>query len=244
MKSANWISATGRRPWSAMPIAVPMMPDSASGVSITRSSPNSSRNPAVALNTPPRAPTSSPRTTTRSSAFISSQSVSWTVWMMFFSVMPAFADAASPAAVSVAVSAIPTARDRLRVRLREHVPVRAVRFGVRRVPRRVDIRVDRRLQLGARGFEPCVVDEALFGQVGREEQDRVVGLRLLDLLTRAVGPVVVVGCVREVPVRLELDQRGPPAGAGLLDGVPGRRVASERVVAVGDHALEPVRLRP
>jgi hypothetical protein len=42
MKSPNWISGTGRRPYRAMPIAVPMMPASASGVSITRSPPNSS----------------------------------------------------------------------------------------------------------------------------------------------------------------------------------------------------------
>ena len=45
---------------------------SSSGVSSTRSSPNSSRKPIVARNTPPRAPTSSPRTTMRSSRRISS----------------------------------------------------------------------------------------------------------------------------------------------------------------------------
>ena len=42
MKSENWISGTGRSPLSAMPMAVPMMPFSASGVSMTRSGPNSS----------------------------------------------------------------------------------------------------------------------------------------------------------------------------------------------------------
>src|SRR6266516_2677855 len=86
MKSANWISATGRRPCRAMPIATPTMEDSASGVSITRISPNSSKNPAVTRNTPPRAPTSSPRIRTRSSACISSWRVSWMVWTTFFSV--------------------------------------------------------------------------------------------------------------------------------------------------------------
>ena len=36
MKSANSISAIGSSPCSAIPIATPTMPDSASGVSITR----------------------------------------------------------------------------------------------------------------------------------------------------------------------------------------------------------------
>jgi hypothetical protein len=40
MKSANWISATGRRPLIDAPIDVPMICDSVSGVSMTRSSPN------------------------------------------------------------------------------------------------------------------------------------------------------------------------------------------------------------
>src|SRR4051812_48385223 len=53
-----------------MPIAVPMMPASASGVSITRSAPNSSYRPEVARNTPPNLPISSPSTTTRGSTFI------------------------------------------------------------------------------------------------------------------------------------------------------------------------------
>src|SRR5580692_7105130 len=47
-----------------------MMPASASGVSITRSAPNSSYRPLVARNTPPNLPTSSPSTTTRGSARI------------------------------------------------------------------------------------------------------------------------------------------------------------------------------
>src|SRR5687767_4165734 len=54
-----------------MPIAVPMIPPSASGVSITRFSPNSSKRPCVTRKTPPTLPTSSPRITTRSSLRIS-----------------------------------------------------------------------------------------------------------------------------------------------------------------------------
>ena len=74
MKSENCISQTGRMPTTAAPIAVPMIPDSASGVSITRSEPNSSMKPSVTLNAPPKAPMSSPIASTRSSRRISSRS--------------------------------------------------------------------------------------------------------------------------------------------------------------------------
>ncbi len=52
-KSANCISQTGRNPTTAAPTAVPTMPDSASGVSMTRSAPNSSMKPSVTLKAPP-----------------------------------------------------------------------------------------------------------------------------------------------------------------------------------------------
>src|SRR5438132_1792610 len=72
MKSANWISAIGISPLSAAPMATPTMPDSASGVSSTRASPNLAYRPSVAPKTPPLRPTSSPITSTRSSRSISS----------------------------------------------------------------------------------------------------------------------------------------------------------------------------
>ena len=59
------ISATGRMPVIAAPIAAPRIACSEIGVSQTRSGPNSSNSPAVVLNTPPAAPMSSPRHTTR-----------------------------------------------------------------------------------------------------------------------------------------------------------------------------------
>src|SRR5487761_199025 len=71
MKSANWISAIGRSPTIDAPIADAIMFPSASGVSSTRSSPNLSYSPAVALKTPPDRPISSPITNTRSSRSIS-----------------------------------------------------------------------------------------------------------------------------------------------------------------------------
>jgi hypothetical protein len=80
MKSANCISVTGRMPSTAAPMAVPMIPDSASGVSITRAGPNSSMKPSVTLNAPPNTPMSSPITNTRSSARISERRPSEMAW--------------------------------------------------------------------------------------------------------------------------------------------------------------------
>ena len=73
MKSANCISATGFMPSMAQPTAAPMIAFSASGVSQTRSAPNSSMKPSVTLNAPPNAPMSSPMQKTESSARISSR---------------------------------------------------------------------------------------------------------------------------------------------------------------------------
>src|SRR5512140_2838385 len=76
MKSENSISATGRRPFIAIPIAMPTIPVSFSGVSITRSGPNRGHNPSVARKTPPSRPTSSPRMQTDGSRAISVASAS------------------------------------------------------------------------------------------------------------------------------------------------------------------------
>ena len=63
-KSENMISAIGRSPVIAAPIAAPRIACSEIGVSRTRFGPNSSSRPTVVLNTPPAAATSSPRNTT------------------------------------------------------------------------------------------------------------------------------------------------------------------------------------
>jgi hypothetical protein len=76
MKSENCISATGFIPSIAAPIEAPTIRFSASGVSRTRSAPNSSTNPSVTLNAPPKAPMSSPRQKTLSSRRISVRSPS------------------------------------------------------------------------------------------------------------------------------------------------------------------------
>ena len=63
------ISATGRTPVIAAPMAAPTIACSEMGVSHTR--PNSSNRPTVVLNTPPAAAMSSPRHTTVGSRRIS-----------------------------------------------------------------------------------------------------------------------------------------------------------------------------
>ena len=66
------ISATGRIPVMAAPMAAPTIACSLMGVSQTRSGPNSANSPAAVLNTPSAAPMSSPRQTT-----VSSRRISW-----------------------------------------------------------------------------------------------------------------------------------------------------------------------
>ena len=63
-KPSNWISTTGRKPRIANPTAVPRIPLSASGESMTRSSPKSFCRPSVTRKTPPSLPMSSPMSTT------------------------------------------------------------------------------------------------------------------------------------------------------------------------------------
>jgi hypothetical protein len=70
-KSLNMISAIGRSPVIAAPIAAPRMACSLIGVSRTRTGPNSSSSPTVPLNTPPAEATSSPRNSTSESRRIS-----------------------------------------------------------------------------------------------------------------------------------------------------------------------------
>src|SRR5262249_47573099 len=64
----NWISPTGLSPCAAIPTQSPPIKVSDSGVSKTRSAPKRCCKPAVARNTPPLTPTSSPKTTTLGSS--------------------------------------------------------------------------------------------------------------------------------------------------------------------------------
>src|SRR5260221_2344601 len=76
-------STTGRSPAWAAPTAIPTKAVSDTGVSKTRDSPNSRWRPRVAPKTPPRRPTSSPKTTTEGSRAISWRSTAATRWAPF-----------------------------------------------------------------------------------------------------------------------------------------------------------------
>ena len=67
MKSSYMISATGRMPWSAAPMAAPASAISEIGVLRTRVGPNSSSIPCVTPIEPPISAMSSPMTKTSSS---------------------------------------------------------------------------------------------------------------------------------------------------------------------------------
>ena len=72
---------------------VPIMPDSASGVSITLSLVYLSTSPSVTLNTPPSFPMSSPRSTTLPSSAIARSSALFIAWTMFIiAIMPPIAN--------------------------------------------------------------------------------------------------------------------------------------------------------
>ncbi len=101
MKSANWISQIGRMPARASPMPMPTIEDSASGVSSTRPRPKAAASPSVARNTPPRGPTSSPSTSTRSSAAIRS---CW-AWRIVSTTFRSVVGPASSSGTSTATSA-------------------------------------------------------------------------------------------------------------------------------------------
>src|ERR1700730_15758137 len=181
MKSANWISATGIRPFSAAPMATPTMQDSAKGVSRTRSSPNCPCRPSVARKTPPFLPTSSPSTQTRSSRSISSWSAS---------LRPSIS-------VLIATSSS----------LLEHVLEQVLGKGWCR--RFGDL--DRLVHLGRAVLLDLLVrrlgEHRLLHEVGAEALDGVAPEKRLQLLLRAVAPLVVVGRVGCEAGDLGVDQR-------------------------------------
>ena len=235
MKSANWISAIGRSPASARPMPMPMIDDSASGVSSTRSAPNAAASPSVARNTPPRGPTSSPSTTTRSSAARRSCWVWRTVSTMFRSVVrPVSAGSAARATgwSPCAVGHAPERPERAGEDLRVGVGGLGEGLGLGPLGGLVDLR----LHLGLEAVLVGLRQQALLDEVLLHLPQRVLLPPGLDLLARAVGAVVVVGRVGHEAVRLALDERRPLTPPGPADRGVGGAVHVERVVAVDDHA--------
>src|SRR5262249_5084263 len=151
-KASYCISHTGRQPVMQRPTAVPRIPASASGVSTHRSAPNLSRSPAVARNTPPARPTSSPITITLGSR----PSSTWNASLI------------ASTSVSSLTEHLPQLgqlglerRRRRRIRVLENEPDvgRRLRLG-RRDPRTQGLR-----RFGTRGFRELVVQDAHAAQV-------------------------------------------------------------------------------
>src|ERR1043166_5433890 len=113
-----------------MPTHTPLISNSASGVSITRSGPKRCCSPTVARNTPPLMPTSSPSTTTSGSSSMARASA----------MLTASTSVASGIGVSRQLAAL-TGVDRRQLR------VEMVEHGLRRARRRCQIALDRDLDL-------------------------------------------------------------------------------------------------
>src|SRR5689334_10492300 len=192
MKSANCISATGFIPSIAQPTAVPMIAFSASGVSQTRFSPNSSMKPSVTLKAPPNAPMSSPRQNTDSSARISSRRPSEMACRYVISGMGPLPRPLRPRRLAVA--------ERLPA-IGEHAVLRGVGGGHRLRERPVGLLVDPLL----RGSADSVDVDPIRAQLLLVALDRIARRPLLEHLARHVL-VVVVGAVPVHPHRHGLDQ--------------------------------------
>src|SRR5262245_44175348 len=187
MKPMNWISATGFKPVSAIPNAVPTMADSASGVSKTRCGPKRACRPSVARKTPPSWPTSWPITTTRgslSSAWPSARLIAWTM----------------------TVSA--TATTRL-----DEAGVARVRQGLGARDGGVDVVED--LRAGGR-FVGAVPRASLF-QVGSQPRERIPLAPGIDLVRGLVAARVVGRRMSADAVGQGLDQYGSSTAARVLE---------------------------
>src|SRR3954452_2405427 len=239
----------------ASPTAVPMMPDSASGVSMTRSSPKSFCSPSVILNTAPSLPTSSPIMMTFSSASIALRRPSLSALAIVIAVpgalisgLPGQCAAMPPERFRGVISC----RDR-RDEVDEFGPLVDQFFRHRHVHVLED-RFRRRVrQLAAAGahvlgeragllldlVEEVGRDLRLPGQVCADPFDRVFQLPGLRLAAELIPTRVVVGGVRIHPVGEYLDERGTLGRPGVVERLPGDRERGEDVVAVDPDPGEP-----
>src|SRR5512143_2374801 len=208
MKSENSISATGRRPFIAIPIAMPRMPPSFSGVSITRSGPNRRSNPSVARKTPPSRPTSSPRTQTDGSRAISVASASL---IALISVTSAIA---SPLPGEQGIALLCEMPGNSGVDILEHAGQRNGRRPFRRLDRPAHGLLRSRLLPGR------VLEQAPSLEERGEAPDRVLPAPGRHLLFGPVDRRIIGGRVRPEAIRERLDQRPPLSRPGAVHRVP------------------------
>src|SRR5262245_19231574 len=202
-----------------MPTQRPLISSSETGVSITRSAPNRFCSPAVARNTPPLTPTSSPNTT----ALASSRS--------------ARARARLTASTSV-TSGIgrPTQLVALAaVGARQHsVQVVEHGFGGTQGCRQValDCRLDLPLAFRGERFLVGFAPRFLAHKIASDAGDRLFLPARLHFLRGAIAPGIVGRRVVAEPVGHALHEARAVAGAGRSDRLFGRRADGENVIAV------------
>ena len=261
MKSANCISQTGFSPSIAAPTAAPMIAFSASGVSITRSAPNSSTKPSVTLKAPPNAPTSSPKTEHRLvAAHLLAQRVGDRLQVGHLTGLDA-AVAGRGAAAGVegsswvggahaATSSIgrsgtmaPCRRPAAATRSRRRRPLGLAGSGIGEASAASARRRDLRRHLGSDRLDPLGVEAVLGDEPLAVAVDRVAIAPLGEHLLRHVAHVVV-GAVAVHAHRPALDQRRAAARAGPLGGVGGGGEDRLDVVAVDGDAGEAVARGP
>src|SRR5690242_18826905 len=155
------------------PTAPPRIPASASGVSTQRFSPKRSRSPAVARNTPPARPTSSPRTMRLSSRSSSTWSASFTASTRKSSAIPALAEVRRREDVGVVEDELGI-RLGLRLRRRDPLPHRLERLVLALLRRRV-------------------VEDAESPEIRVVAADALIALLLLDAVEVDVRPRIVGG---------------------------------------------------
>src|SRR6266508_1653025 len=236
MKSANWISATGRSPLTAAPMAAPAMSDSLRGVSKTRSSPNSAWSPSVTRNTPPFLPTSSPKIRVRGSSASDRLRASFSAFTMVTSATAAPAiELLRREPPGVLPLALQVGRE---VRVDPFEQLANGPGGrpdhARPHPRGEGLRlaldvVEERVVGAARGPQPAAVP-----------LERIQTPPPLDLLGRAVLRRVIGRRVGADAVGDRLDQRGDAVVAGPGGGLLRGRVHRQHVVPVHLNPREPV----
>src|SRR4051812_5021914 len=218
------------------------MPDSASGVSMTRLSPKSFCSPSVTRNTPPSLPTSSPMTRTlgsvsrarRSDSLIAlARAMFLNVTVSAMSLPPVrvgerrlVGGELGPLLVDEGVS--------VRVCVLEDGEVVRILHGTDRFAHSFAQRLALDLQFRKKSLVRVVGGL----QVAAKAQDRVLGLPGGPLVVVAVAGRVVGGGVGAHAVGERLDQRRPLTGAGPLQGPPGHGEVRQHVVAVHPQARE------
>ena len=218
MKSANSISATGRSPCSAIPIATPTIADSARGVSITRCLTELVEEAVRDLED------------AAAGAHVLAEEDHAVVRGHL--VVQGVGDRGDERLLAHASSSANTCR-----------PTSAG-SGSGASQAHVIAASTSALSSSCTRLDAVVVGEATTDQVGDEPVDRIAVAMLLDLGTAPVRLVVVVGRVREVPVGLALDQGRALAGPRPVVGILHGPIAPEHVAAVDHDARHPVARGP